>query len=100
MSEKDTEKDKLQNNNSQKETHTKTNILLFNFSNIKQSAKIIVSDYNLFNYDFSIKSLLELNPKIEQINPNEENHIKENPNLNLIKNLNIELPSSEKLKFL
>ena len=97
MSEKDTEKDKLQNNNSQKETHTKTNILLFNFSNIKQSAKIIVSDYNLFNYDFSIKSLLELNPKIEQINPNEENHIKENPNLNLIKNLNIELPSSEKL---
>ena len=97
MSEKDTEKDKLQNNNSQKESHTKTNILLFNFSNIKQSAKIIVSDYNLFNYDFSIKSLLELNPKIEQINPNEENHIKENPNLNLIKNLNIELPSSEKL---
>lgn len=97
MSGKDTEKDKLQNNNSQKETQSKTNILLFNFSNIKQSAKIIVSDYNLFNYDFSIKSLLELNPKIEQINPKEENHIKENPNLNLIKNLNIELPSSEKL---
>ena len=89
MSEKDTEKDKLQNNNSQKETHTKTNILLFNFSNIKQSAKIIVSDYNLFNYDFSIKSLLELNAKIEQINLNEENNIKENQNINIIKKLNI-----------
>ena len=97
MSEKDTEKDKLQNNNSQKEIQNKTNILLFNFSNIKQSAKIIVSDYNLFNYDFNIKSLLELNPKIEQIKSNEENHVKENPNLNLIKNLNIELPSTEKL---
>ena len=97
MSEKDTEKDKFQNNNSQKETQSITNILLFNFSKIKPNAKIIVSDYNLFNYDFSIKSLLELNPKIEQINPNEENHIKEKPNLNLIKNLNIELPSSEKL---
>ena len=97
MSEKDTEKDKLQNNNSQKEIQNKTNILLFNFSNIKQSAKIIVSDYNLFNYDFNIKSLLELNPKIEKIKSNEENHIKENPNLNLIKNLNIELPSTEKL---
>ena len=45
MSEKDTGKDKLQNTNSQKETQSKTNILLFNFSNIKQSAKIIVSDY-------------------------------------------------------
>ena len=97
MSEKDTGKDKLQNTNSQKETQSKTNILLFNFSNIKQSAKIIVSDYNLFNYDFNIKSLLELNPKIEQNKQNDENQIKENTNLNLIKNLNIELPSTEKL---
>lgn len=97
MSEKDTGKDKLQNTNSQKETQSKTNILLFNFSNIKQSATIIVSDYNLFNYDFNIKSLLELNPKIEQNKKNDENQIQENTNLNLIKNLNIELPSTEKL---
>ena len=97
MSKKDTEKDKLQNTNSQKENQDKTNILLFNFSKIKQTAKIIVSDYNLFNYDFNIKSLLELNPKIEQNKQNDANQIKENTNLNLIKNLNIELPNPEKL---
>ena len=93
MSEKDTEIEKLLKNNSKKEYQYKTCIFLFTFSKLKKSANITLSDYNLFNYNFTTKSMLQFNTRKEPFKTLEN----ENTNLNLIKNLNIELPSSEKL---
>lgn len=92
MSEKDTALENLQNNISKNESQTKSNVTLFEFINLKSKANIILSDYNLFNYDFDTKTLLDINKKEKDIiNP------KENPNLNTIKNINIELPSTQKI---
>ena len=97
MSGKDTVMDKCQKNISQKEPHSKTSLLLFNFSKLKQNANITLSDYNLFNFNFSTKDLFDFNPKKENPKKNNSEYLNENMNLNLIKNLNIELPSSEKI---
>ena len=97
MSGKDTVMEKSQKNNSQKESISKTSILLFNFSKLKQNANVTVSDYNLFNYNFSNKDLFDLNQKKEPFKKRDSEYINENTNLNLIKNISIEIPSSEKL---
>ena len=95
MSEKDTVKEQPQKNNHQKELGAKTSILLFNFSNLKKNNRLIISDYNLFNYNFETKEFFELNPKKESFKKKESGYI--NKNLNLMNNKNIDMPSSEKL---
>ena len=97
MSEKDTDFEKMKRNNSKKDPQNDNSIVIFNFSSIKQNANLIVSDYNLFKYDFSTKTMLELNTKIEPLKLTENKNINKNQNLNLLKSLNLEFPSSEKL---
>ena len=97
MSLKDTVMEKCQKNYSQKEGTSKTSLVLFNFSHLKKSAKLSISEYNLFNYNFDTKELFELNQKKEFFNKKESGNIIGNANLNSMKNINMEIPSSEKL---
>jgi len=97
MSEKDTEIEKIQKNNSKKDSQGNNSIVIFNFSSLKQNANLIVSDYNLFKYDFNTKTILELNSKINPSKLTDNKNINKNQNLNLLKSLNLEFPSSEKL---
>ena len=97
MSEKDTEMEKIQKNNSKKDSQGNNSIVIFNFSSLKQNANLIVSDYNLFKYDFNTKTILELNSKIDPSKLTDNKNINKNQNLNLLKSLNLEFPSSEKL---
>ena len=64
MSEKDTVKEKSKKNISNKDSTSKTNIVLFKLENLKRNAKVDTSEYNIFNYNFDTKSLFELNPSI------------------------------------
>ena len=97
MSLKDTVMDKCQKNNTQKEGTSKSSLLLFNFSHLKKSARLSLSEYNLFNYNFDTKELFELNQKKEPFYKKESEYINETINLNSMKNINIDIPSSEKL---
>ena len=92
MSEKDTVKQNIENNISPYESHIKSSINLFKFSKLKSKAKIILSDYNFFNYNFDTKTLIDFNNKEK-----DSIYRKENNNLNTIKNINIELPSINKI---
>ena len=97
MSEKDTVKEKLKKNISNKDTTSKTNIVLFKFLDLKKSANITVSDYNLFNYNFITKSLFDLNPNLNNFKKKESEYIIQNFSLNTMKYINIDIPSSERL---
>lgn len=63
-----------------------SNLCFFNFSNLKSKGKLLLSDFNSFNFDFSKseRSFVKINTS---------NHIKEEDNPRYIKNINIDLPS-------
>ena len=77
-------------NNSPGDFLYKNKICLFNFSNLKSHTKLTLSQFNTFNYDLSGKDLTDT--KNNQMN----SQIKSD-NTRYIKNINIEIPSSEKL---
>jgi len=97
MSEKDTVMEKCQKNNYQKEVSSKTSILLFSFSNLKKTANITISEYNLFNYNFNKKEFFELNPKKDSFKKKESEYINDNMHSTLMNNKNVDIPSSDKL---
>ena len=97
MSEKDTVKEKSKKNISNKDSTSKTNIVLFKLENLKRNAKVNTSEYNIFNYDFATKSLFELNPSIGNFKKKESEYIIQNISVNSMKYINIDIPSSERL---
>ena len=65
-------------------------VCLFNYSNLKSQRKLTLSQFNKFNYNLSGNELYDTkNDKI--------NSLSEAENSRYIKNINIEMPSSEKL---
>ena len=97
MSEKDTVKEKSKKNISNKDSTSKTNIVLFKLENLKRNAKVDTSEYNIFNYNFDTKSLFELNPSIGNFKKKESEYIIQNISVNSMKYINIDIPSSERL---
>ena len=97
MSEKDTVKEKSKKNISNKDSTSKTNIVLFKLENLKRNAKVNTSEYNIFNYNFDTKSLFELNPSIGNFKKKESEYIIQNISVNSMKYINIDIPSSERL---
>lgn len=76
-------------NNSPSDFLYKNKICLFDFSNLKSHTKLTLSQFNTFNYDLSGKDQTDI--KNNQIN----SKIKSEKS-RYIKNINIEIPSSEK----
>ena len=78
----------------------KENMHLFSFSLLKSNAKITLSQYNYFNYDFSKE-----NSELNDINKTKSSNVVNNRIISLIdgdnnsslKTLNIDVPSSDKL---
>ena len=62
------------------------NLCLFSYSNLKSKGKVILSEYNTFNFDFSKNDQNTLKVK----NPND---VYEEDNLRYIKNVNIDIQS-------
>ena len=70
----------------------KMNIHLFSFSLLKSKTKFAISQFNSFNFKFGIKYSL-----INEQTFNTKMSLVETNNHNTLKNINIDLPSSEKL---
>ena len=78
----------------------KENMHLFSFSLLKSNAKITLSQYNYFKYDFSKE-----NSELNDINKTKSSNVVNNRIISLIdgdnnsslKTLNIDVPSSDKL---
>ena len=90
MSNPDIPKQDRQQINSLNDYLINNKVCLFNFSKIKSQRKLTLSHFNTFNYDLSGNELYYT--KNDKINP-----ISEVENNRYIKNINIEIPSSEKL---
>ena len=90
MSNPDIPKQDRQQINSLNDYLINNKVCLFNFSKIKTQRKLTLSHFNTFNYDLSGNELYYT--KNDKINP-----ISEVENNRYIKNINIEIPSSEKL---
>ena len=89
MSNPDINSQDQDSNNSPSDFLYKNKICLFDFSNLKSHTKLTLSQFNTFNYDLSGKDQTDI--KNNQIN----SKIKSEKS-RYIKNINIEIPSSEK----
>ena len=68
----------------------KSELCLFNFSNLKSSALLTLSKYNTFNYDFSL-------PEEKELKNKQKSPVSEPDKYRYIKNINIDMPSTKKL---
>lgn len=90
MSNPDINKQDEHLNTAQNDLRIKRNICLFNFSNLKSSSRLSLSNFNSFKYDLSGKQ----HNKFESIQDNRNLGRNEGA---YIKNITINIPSSEKL---
>lgn len=94
MSNPDIPNQEQQSINSLNDSLLNNKVCLFNFSNLKSQTKMTLSEFNNFNYDLTGN---ELNDTKNDAKNDKINSQKDADNNRYIKNINIDIPSSEKL---